>query len=172
MTTVTIGADARRTDLRWSAFPSPYWITSGSIDGADIEDTYGLLFSFAAVEKIFIYEVVCEVTTNFTAGSTINIGLCTLATVAVTTAGVGTTVDDDEFIKAADITATSAAIYAPTTGNTSDWLTAKIAGSYASPYVITGAATTVPTVMAITANAGTIAAGAFRVHMLITKVPV
>ena len=171
MATVTIGADVRRADLRWTAFPSPYWITSSIMTMADIEDTYGILFSFAAVERIFIHNVICQVTTLATAGTTLDIGLCTLATDAITTGGVGTTVDDDEFIKSADITATTAGIYGSTTGNTSDWLAAMITGSFAAPFMLTGAASTVPAIMAIAANAGTIAAGAFKLHMLITKLP-
>jgi len=175
MATVTIINDVRRTDLRCNVLENPYWITSGLVDAsatAAIDDKYIILFSFpTASQKIWIEQVMVEVTLAFTAGTTFDIGLCTLATDAVTTAGVGTTVDDDEFIKSADITATSAGVYAPTTSNTSDWLTAKIAGSYASPYCITGAATTVPAVMMIAANAGTIAAGNCRVHMCINVKP-
>lgn len=173
MATVSITADYRYTDNRKKRFPTPYWITSGAITIATVKATYGLLLSFpVANDRILVEQVVCQITTGATAGTTLLVGLCTLATDAVTTGGVGTTVDDDEFILAADITATSAGFYAPTTANTSDWLTAKIAGSWAAPYLITGAASTVPAVMVTSANAGAISAGVARVHMLIRRVPI
>ena len=171
MTTTTI-IDYRRTDLRTNVLENPYWITSALVDATASEDLAALLFSFpTAGQIVFVEQVVCQVVVGCTAATTIDIASGTLATDAVTTGGDVTIVDADEYLLSADLTVGTAGWYAPTTANTSDWLTAKIAGSYAAPYTITGAATTVPVVYASWANASTILAGTARVHMLITEVP-
>lgn len=169
MATSTITADVRRTDLRTNVYETPYWITSGDlgiVKGAIIA------FSFPTAGLItFVHNFVVQVTTNYTAGSTFTVGTGTLATDLITTAGDVTIVDVDEYILAADITATAAAYYGPLTATGSDWLTAVVAQSYVAPYIITGAATAVPCVYATLANAGAVAAGAARIHMLISNVP-
>jgi hypothetical protein len=171
MATVTIIQDVRRTDQRTNVLGNPFWLSSGVVDAtasAAIDDKYVILFSFpTAGQFIFVEQVIIEVITAFTAGTTFDIGLCTLATDAVTTGGVGTTVDDNEFMESADITATTPGYYHAASATGNDWLTAKIAAVPTSPYMITGAATTVPAVMLIGANAGTIAAGVARIHMFI-----
>jgi hypothetical protein len=173
MATVTIINDVRRTDLRTSVLGNPYWISSGVVDAsatAAIDDKYILLFSFPTANQfIYVEQVIVEVILAFTAGTTFSVGLCSLATDDITTAGVGTTIDDDEFVEAADITATTAGYYHAASATGNDWLTAKVAGVPTAPYMLTGAATTVPTVMMIAANAGTIAAGKCRIHMCINK---
>lgn len=175
MSTTTIIQDIRRTDLRCNVLETPYWISSAIFDvtaAAAPNDKAVVLFSFPTASQIIIIdEVLLQVTTAFTAGSTIDVGLSALATDAVTAGGVVTDVDQDEFILAADITATSTGVYAPTTGNTSDWLTAKVAGTWAAPRYLTGAATTVPAITLECYNAGTVAAGKCIVHMLITILP-
>ena len=164
--------DYRRTDLRANVFETPYWITSGLMVGDDCEDLGALLFSFPdANHRVFVHMCVVQVVAAFTAGTTIDVGSGTIATDAVTTGGDITIVDLDEYIKTADVTIGTIGFYGSTTGNTSDWLTAMIAGSYAAPFLITGAATTVPVVYVSMANAGTIVAGTARVHMLISRVP-
>jgi hypothetical protein len=171
MTTIT-AIDYRRTDLRTNVLENPYWITSGLVDATASEDLGAILFSFpTAGQIIFVEQVVCQIVAVCTASTLIDIGSGTLATDAVTTGGDITIVDADEYIKQDDITVGTAGRYASDTAHASDWLTAKIAGSYAAPYIITGAASTVPCVYATVSNTGTISAGTFRVHMLITVVP-
>ena len=171
MATQTI-LDYRRTDLRIQTLENPYWITSGLVSAPAADDKGALLFSFpTAGEIIIVKEVIVENVVAITAATTIDVGSGTLATDAVTTGGVLTVVDDDEYIKNADTVLTAATCWGPTTGNTSDWLASSITGTYAAPRIITGAATTVPCVYALVANAGAISAGTFRVHMLITRVP-
>lgn len=175
MSTTTIIQDIRRTDLRTNVLATPFWITSAAFNVADAatpDDKAVVLFSFPTAGQIIIIdEVLIEVTTNFTAGTTIDVGNATMATDAITAGGVVTDVAQNGFILAADITATTAGIYAPTTANTSAWLSAKAAGTWASPRVLTGAATTVPTVVLECYNAGSVAAGICKVHMLITIKP-
>lgn len=175
MADVAIIQDVRRADQRNSVLGNPFWLASGVVDGAAsaaIDDKYCILFSFPkAGQVIFIEQIIVEVILAFTAGTTFSVGLCTLATDAITVGGVGTTVDDDEFFEAADITATTAALYHPAAAAGNDWLTAKIAAVPASPYMLKGDATTVPAVMLIAANAGTVAAGKARVHMLVNVGP-
>ena len=173
MADVTIIQDVRRTDERTNVLGNPFWLSSGLVDAsasAAIDDKYVILFSFpTAGQFIFIEQVIVEVISAFTAGTTFSVGLCSLATNAITAGGVGTTIDDDEFVEAADITATTAGYYHPASASGNDWLTAKIAAVPTAPYMLTGAATTVPAVMMVAANAGTIAAGKCRVHMFVNK---
>lgn len=173
MADVSIIQDVRRTDERTNILGNPFWLSSGVVDAAAsaaIDDKYVILFSFpTAGQFIYVEQVIVEVITTFTAGTTFSVGLCTLATNAVTVKGVGTTVDDDEFMEAADITATTAGYYHPAAAAGNDWLTAKIAAVPTAPYMLTGAATAVPAVMLVAANAGTIAAGKARVHMMVNK---
>lgn len=173
MSTTTIIQDVRRTDLRTSVLGNPYWISSGLFDvtaGDAPDEKAVLLFSFPTANQfIFVEQVIVEVITAFTAGTTFEVGLSTLATDAVTVAGVVTDVDSDEFMEAADITATTAGYYHAASATGNDWLTAKVAGVPTSPYMLTGAATAVPTVTLECYNAGTVAAGVCRVHMCINK---
>lgn len=166
--------DYRRTDQRITTLMNPYWITSGLVDATAAEDKYALLFSFPTAGKVtMVLDVVCQIVVGLTAGSTIDIGYCTLATDDVTTGGVGTTVDDDDYIKQDDITVATPAYYRSVTAHVSDWLSMLLLGSgVVAPLHITGAASTVPCIMALTARgAGAISAGSFRVHMLITEYP-
>jgi hypothetical protein len=170
MAASTITNDVRRTDLRTNVYETPYWITSG-----DLGQTKGAIvaFSFPTAGLItFVLGFVVQITTAYTAGSTFTVGTGTLALDTTTTAGDVEIVDVDEYILAADVTATTAGYYGPTTGTGSDWLTARVAYSYAAPLIITGVASvTVPCVYATLANAGAVSAGAARIHMLITNVP-
>lgn len=171
MATITC-LDYRRTDLRTNVFENPYWITSGLVSAVAADDKGALLFSFPKAGQIILIEaVVVQNVAAITASTTINIGSGTLATDAVTTGGDITIVDADEYVATADVALTAATLWGPTTANTSDWLTAKAAETYAAPRVITGAATTVPCVYASVANSGAISAGTFRIHMLITVIP-
>ena len=162
--------DYRRRDLRNNTLENPFWITSAVFCCVECEDKYGVLFSFPVPGQIVIVqEVMLELLVAITAASTIDIGYSTLATDDVTTDGVATTVDDDDYIKSADVTIATPGYYSAAT---SDWLTLKAAGiPSAAPYRITGADTTVPCVTVTTANVGTILAGQARLHMLITVIP-
>jgi len=170
MATIT-AIDYRRTDERNHVWLNPYWISSGIMAGPACEDKGAILFSFPKVKKFFIEQVVLQVITAFTANTVITIGSGTLATDAVTTGGDITIVDADEYLLNADITVGTAGWYASTTSTTSDWLAAKILGSYVAPYVLTGAVTDVPVIYASMTNSDTIAAGAARLHVLLTEIP-
>lgn len=171
MADVTIIQDVRRTDQRTSVLGNPFWLTSGLVDAtasAAIDDKYCVLFSFpTAGQFIFIEQIIVEVVLAFTAGTTFSIGSSTLLTNDVTTGGVGTTVDEEEYMEAADITATTAGFYHPAAAAGNDWLTAKIAAVPTAPYMLTGVAAAVPTIHLLAANAGSVAAGKARVHMLV-----
>jgi hypothetical protein len=173
MATVTIINDVRRTDLRTSVLGNPYWISSGVVDAsatAAIDDKYVMLFSFpTAGEFIYVEQVIVQVVTAFTAGTTFSVGLSTLLTDDVTTGGVATTVGNESFMEAADITATTIGYYHAAAAAGNAWLTAKIAAVPTSPYMLTGVAAAVPAVHLIAANAGTVAAGKAIVHMCINK---
>jgi hypothetical protein len=169
MADVTIIQDVRRADKRTSVLGNPFWLSSGVVDAAAsaaIDDKYCVLFSFpTAGQFIFIEQIIVEVITAFTAGTTFDIGLATLLTDAVTAGGVATTVDDNEFFESADITATTPAFYHPASATGNDWLTAKTGGVPTTPYMLTGIAAAVPAIVLIAANAATILAGKARVHL-------
>jgi len=169
MATVT-AIDYRRTDQRINTLANPYWITSGLVVCADADDLYALLFSFPTAGKMtMVLDVVCQIITAFTSGTTVDIGLCTLATDAVTTGGVGTTVDDDEYIPNTALTVATPGYYRAAT---SDWLSLRASfASQAASFCLLGAASTVPCIMALTVRTGVISAGTFRVHMLVTDIP-
>ena len=166
---VTITADYRRTDQRTNTLENPFWITSGVVNCLTCVGGYALLFSFPkASQLILINEVIGQNIDLAVGGSAVEIGSGTLATDAITTAGVITEVDRNEFVASGNYVVTANTCWGPTTG--SDWLTAKSNGTYAADgrYLI-GAAATVPCVYA--AVGASFSAGTFRVHMLITVLP-
>ena len=171
MATITLGADYRRNDDTRTLW-TPYWLTSLEISGAVLSNTNGaVLWSFPAVKystrKLIILNVCVQVVTVFAGGTpTLDLGSYTLATDDITTGGVATTVDADEYVPNADTTATSTGIYWAATG---DWLTQKATGIIAAPVLVTPADTTVPCVCII--GAADMASGAARVHMQVVEVP-
>ena len=169
MTDITC-IDYRRTDERKYILDTPMWISSGLMVGSACEDLGAICFSFPEVGvKTIIEQVFYQVVVPFTSSTLIDVGLGTLATDLITTGGVITLVDLDEYIPlATTITVGTAGFYPPTV---SDWCSCKILGVPISPYLLTGAATTVPCVYVTYTNTGTIAAGTGRVHMLVTQVP-
>jgi hypothetical protein len=179
MTTGTM-LDLRRTDLRSNVLTNPYWITSGEITNA-CDDQDAVLFSFPITglvspgygnTKLIVMECCLEVVTLF-AGGTIafTIGKGSLATDDVTTSGVSTDVDVDEYWEATDGAADiiAAGYHFPTNG--SNWVTDRIAGVGGEGYIITPADTTVPTVVAYLTSSAAITAGSAYFHMLIAEVP-
>ena len=170
MTTHVI-KDYRRNDDNRTLW-SPYWLESSTVYGGDLSaTTMGLLWSFPAskygTRKIIIEKIAIQVITAFTGGSpTLDVGAYTLATDGVTTAGVATIVDIDEYIPNANVTAATPAIYWAATG---DWITAKLLMTNAAPTVITPANSTVPCIGVL--GAASMAAGYARVFMQITEVP-
>jgi len=171
MATITC-LDYRRTDQRIQTLENPFWLTSGIVSAVAADDKGALLFSFPKAGEItIIKEVWVQNIAAITAGTTIDIGIGSLATDAVTTGGDITIVDADEYIKNADTVLTIATMWGGVTANASDWLAAEAAKTAVAARYITGAATTVPCVYASVANGGAISAGTFRVHMLVTRIP-
>lgn len=164
MATIT-AVDARRSDERRSVLQQPYWFVSGeftySSNGKGV-----MLMSFPTKKGTYfaLHYAAVEVTTLWSATSpTIDVGLGTLATDAVTTGGDITIVDADEYIPNADVTATSAGFYPMLTG---DAITLLAAGKLNH---ITAADTTVPVIYA-TIGGTTLSAGVARVHLLISRI--
>jgi hypothetical protein len=173
-TTATI-ADYRRSDLRTNALETPFWISSAIVDAAAVsglKDKACLLFSFPkADQKNIIWDITCQIITEFTATTTIKVGYGTIATDAVTTAGTMTYAGatTDNFMTNANFTAITAAWYTPAAANT--WLTARAAGTHTeAANLLTGAATTVPCVT-LTFGTATVIVGKIQVHMQIAVIP-
>ncbi len=165
MATSTI-LDIRRTDQRGQTLENPFWLTSAEIN-KDADDTGALLFSFPkAGDDYLVLGAVVDVIEAFAGGTIVlDIGLGTLATDDITTAGLVTVVDIDEFVPTADTTSGTIGKYIAATG---DMITALAAGTFLK---ISGAVTTVPTVYATLTSDAAITAGRARVHLLVTKLP-
>jgi hypothetical protein len=174
MTTVAC-VDYRRTDQRTNVLENPFWITSGLVSGVAVEDKGTLLFSFPNSGRvIFINEVLVQVVAALTAGTTIDVGYGTIATEgAVTGDNITYTATSNSFITNTDIGVVANTVYGATSGTGSTWLTLKASGAYTVPRRMIGVASTgpVPCIFALVANAATVLAGTFRVHMLITTLP-
>jgi len=170
---MTTAIDYRRTDQRTNTLENPFWLTSGVVSCVAADDLSALLFSFPkAGQTIIVQDVIVENIQVLDTGVTVNIGLGTIATDAVTTGGTVTETDRDEYVKPADTVLTALARWGSTTGaNASDWLTMRASGTWAAPRILTGVASTVPVILAYTEKTGTIATGTFRVHVLVTIVP-
>ncbi len=170
MTTKVI-KDYRRSDDNRTLW-TPYWLVSSRIYGGDISAaTMGLLWSFPATKygtsQLIIEKIGIQITTLFAGGTpTLDVGSYTLATDAVTTGGVATDVDPDDYIPNADITEATAGIYWAATG---DWITAKLLMTNTAVTRIVPADTTVPCIGII--GAASMASGYARVFMQVTEVP-
>ena len=128
-----------------------------------------LLFSFpVAGKRVVIHEVAVQVVTAFTATTEFILGDGTIATDVITTGGVLTTVAKSSFVLNGATLATPA-YYGP--GTTSAWYTAAGLNGFTSPRTLLGAAATVPCIMGFFGNAAVIAAGALRVHLLVSYIP-
>lgn len=179
MTTATI-LDLRRTDQRSSVDGGMYWITSASIT-KDCDDLGALLFSFPitasvysrAFRPFYIEQVVMQVKTAFIGGTpSMTIASGTLATDIITTDGLVTEVDADDYLLSDDITEATIGWYpAGKTGTDPDWITNKILGDAVMPYYHDPADTTVPCIYALLTSGSAITAGEARIHLLINEVP-
>jgi hypothetical protein len=173
MATHTI-VDYRRQDVRRYDHWHPYWISSGALAAPASDDKGALMFSFPASQygdttRILIEKVCFQVVTAFAGGTiTVDVGSGTIATNLITTAGLVTLVDADEYIPTASITSGTAGIYFARTG---DWIVAKLLMTELTPVILTPADATVPCVVVYVTSDNVITAGAGRVHMLITEVP-
>jgi hypothetical protein len=173
-TTATI-SDFRRADLRTNALENPFWISSAVVDASvtsGLKDKACLLFSFpVASQKIIIWDIACQVISDFTALTTLKVGYGTIATDDITTAGTMTYAGatTDSFMTNANFTAITAAWYFPAAANT--WLTARAAGTHVeAANLLTGAASTVPCIT-LTMGTATVITGKVQVHLQIAVVP-
>ena len=173
--TVAIIQDCRNVAQRTSVLETPFWISSGLVDASAseaIDDKVIQLFSFPkAGQNIIVHNFCTQVITAFTAGTTAIVGYYTLATDDVTAGGVATIVGSgNQLEETTNTTYTTAGFYFPAAA--ADATQYRIAGTpTANADWIVGAATTVYAVCATFSNAGSIAAGKCRYHMLITVVP-
>ena len=174
MTTIAC-VDYRRTDQRTNVLENPFWLTSGLVVGATAEDKGALLFSFPTAGRIILVEeVLVQVVGALTAGTTIDLGYGTIATeAAVTGDNITYTGTSDSFITNPDIGVVANTFYGALSATGSTWLTLKASGAYTVPRRLIGVASTgpVPCIFASVANAATVLAGTFRVHMLVTILP-
>ena len=171
MATTTI-LDSRRADLRTNILEHPYWITSAEI-GKGSDNLSTILFSFPAAVytrgAILIHEICHEVTTLWAGGTiTLDVGSCSLDTDTVTTGGVSTDGDADDYIPTADVTYGTAALYWPDGG---DWFDARQANTWGGPAIITPADATVPCINIVVTSNSDITAGASRIHVMISELP-
>ncbi len=164
--------DLRRADQRTNVLENPVWITSGIIT-PDADDAQAVLFSFPINSKFnyFCLQEICVETIVGFAGGTITftLGTGSLATNDITTGGVCSVVDADEYMASFAVAGMASAglVFANTGG---DFLTAKAAGT-TGVNMITCADTTVPVIYCALASDAAITAGQARVHILGSYVP-
>lgn len=171
MATSTAVLDYRRPDLRTNVLQNPYWISSALV-GFNISSKYAVVFQWpTAGTKTLVYAVCLQIVTAYVTATSAWVGFGTTDVPDIVPASTTLTYDAStgDYILTADITTGTAGFYGPTTANTSTWLTARLTDTWASPNLITGAATTTPCVFV--SMGGTLTAGACRVHMLIADVP-
>ena len=165
--------DYRRTDLRTNVSGEPFWIVSKVVDGHEqnwLKDKACVLFSFPdAGKQIIIREVAVHVMRPFTTGTTLELGLYTLASDGLSTNDTATVIDDDAFVEATDIQAEVAGWYYPSKGGFVDARGSGIISD--GENLIVGAATTVPAI-AISPKVATIITGQVQVAIYVTYVPV
>jgi len=164
--------DLRRHDLRTTVLENPYWITSGPIV-KEADDLAAILFSFPlSVYRnglVIIQAIYVEIVTVFAGGTiTLDIGSATLATDDVTTDGVSTDVDVDEYVDNTEITHGTIGKYFPATG---DWITAALLQTWLEPAIIVPLDAAVPCVCAYLVSDAAITAGEARVKMLVSVPP-
>jgi hypothetical protein len=175
MADVTIIQDCRNSSQRTNVLENPFWISSGVVDAsasAAVDDKVIILFSFPkASQQILVLNFCTQVITAFTAGTTGVVGYYTLATDLITTGGVAAQVGSvNQLEETTNATYTTPGFYFPAAA--ADATQYRIAGTpTANADWIVGAATTVYAVCATFANAGTIAAGICRYHMLVSIIP-
>jgi hypothetical protein len=167
--------DLRRTDLRTSVLENPYWITSADI-GVACDDQDAILFSFPITgiigpsygnSIVLIHSLFFEVITAYNGAADILVGVGSILTDDVTTAGSITDVDPDEYFQTGEITVATPAFYVPATG---DVVAIWAAGTWANYAKIVPADGTVLCIEA-QLTGGVITTGAGRVHALISVVP-
>ena len=170
--TDTAIVDYRRKDQNRS-LSQPYWLVSAEIDQAACEDKIAVCFSFPLATygtSILIIEKVAFLVTEAIAGGTptITVGACTLATDAVTTAGVATVVDVDYYMVTADVTVATPGIYF---ASGSAWLTARALQTEAAICRIVPAATAVPAIGVWLDSNSSLTTGKGRLLMLVNEMP-
>ena len=168
--------DLRRTDLRTNVLENPYWITSADI-GIACDDQDAILFSFPITGivgpsygegVVLIHAVVYEVITAYNGTPDILVGVGSIATDDITTAGSITDVDVDEYFQTGEITVATPGYYYPGTGDIVAILAANTFGAYGK---IVPADSTVLCIEA-QLTGGVITTGAGRLHVLISEVPI
>ena len=167
--------DLRRDDLRSNVLENPYWITSGEIN-KDCDDQDAVLFSFPITKLVapgygnnlvLIHQMVVEVITAFDGTAVIVVGVGSLATDDITTAGTVSDVDIDEYFADGDIAEDAIGWNVPSGG---DYFTLMAAFTQTAYAQIIPADTTVLCIEA-QLTGGVITVGAARVHALISVVP-
>jgi len=172
MSTHTI-LDYRRTDLRSTVLTNPYWITSNLVSVVDGDDLICVVFSFSAANYpsglVLIHYMCVNLIVEMQGGTELmTVGAYTLATDAVTTAGVATLVDVDEYYEDGDIDETTAGFYWSSNGNYFD---AMDAATWAAPAAITPADTAVPCIAVVPTSNAPLTGGTCRVICLISEIP-
>jgi hypothetical protein len=157
--------DKRRSDQRVPINSEPFFFTSAILTKDDVH-TDIVLASFPAGNFQLLAPPVVEVIEGFDGTPTIDFGHGSIATDIITTGGTLTVTDQDEYVKAADITLGTAGLYIAAS---SDVVGMLAAGTGAS-LLIKGAASTVPVITAVLA-ATTPTVGKVRIHMLLQRLP-
>ncbi len=163
--------DLRRQDARTNVLENPFWLTSAVLTPA-ADDLEAVFFSFPAAygDSVYLVQSVCMETIIAFAGGTIAI-----------TVGTGT-IPLETSVDGATVTAVDANFYFEDLADSgigatgldfpdgSAFVTALAAGTH-EPNVIVCADADVPVVYAALTSDDVITAGAARLHMLVSRIP-
>jgi hypothetical protein len=169
--TTHVLVDVERTDLRNYKKDVPFWVSSAMVDvilPTAVDDKGVVLFKFPLGATYILHNLILEIPTGgeITGGTTVmTIGSGTMATPDAT--DVVTLVDLDEYMATAQAVPGTAGTKFPAVA-----VDAMAAIAANTGWVITGADTTTPCVVAYVTSDAPITAGKFRVHMLVSKMPV
>jgi len=157
--------DKRRNDERVPVNSESFFFTS-AVFGCNDAGGEIVLASFPKGLYQIMGAPIVEILEPFDAAAAIDVGRGTIANDNITTGGAIAVVDQDEYVKTADVTVQTAGAYMAAT---SDLVTAFGSGTGAE-MLIRGAAANVPIIYAVVTDAVK-SGGKARVHMVLMKVP-
>jgi hypothetical protein len=154
--------DKRRTDERTPVNSEPFCFSSCVLTPKDIHIDI-ILGSFPKGNFAILAPPVVEVIEAFDGAAALDFGRGTILTDQVSNGGVLTVVDQDEYVKNADLTLGTIGIYQAATSD----LVAALGAGTGDASLIKGAAAVVPCITAVLGGAPTV--GKARFHMILMR---
>jgi len=163
--------DLRRQDARTNVLENPFWLTSAMLT-PDADDAEAVFFSFPAAygDSAYLVQSICVETIIAFAGGTVavTIGTGTIPLESSTDGATVTGVDPNFYFE--DLADTDLGNIGVDFPDGSAYLTALAAGLHET-LIITCADADVPVIYAALTSSAAITAGAARIHVLLSRIP-